>query len=101
MNVSTVKEKNSLTLFLSGRVDTNTAREFELAVEDNIADVKELTFDLEGLDYVSSAGLRVFLKYQKAMDRVGGSMKITRVKQDVYEIFEMIGFSDIMTIERV
>ena len=98
MQITNERNANSLTVFISGRVDTATAPELERFIEDNTDGVTELIFDLKDMEYTSSAGLRVFLKAQKLMN-VQGSMKVKNVQSDVMEIFEITGFSDILTIE--
>ena len=86
------------TLMVAGRLDTTTAPELEKAIDELAADVKELVFDLTGLEYVSSAGLRVILKAQKMMN-AKGSMKLTGVGDAIMEVFDITGFLDILTIE--
>ena len=98
MQITNERNANSLTVFISGRVDTATAPELERFIEDNTDGVTELIFDLKDMEYTSSAGLRVFLKAQKLMN-VQGSMKVKNVQSGVMEIFEITGFSDILTIE--
>lgn len=98
MQITNERNANSLTVFISGRVDTATAPELERFIEDNTEGVTELILDLKDMDYTSSAGLRVFLKAQKLMN-VQGSMKVKNVQSGVMEIFEITGFSDILTIE--
>ena len=85
-------------LIVSGRLDTQTAPEFEKELDSVLADIKELTFDFANLEYVSSAGLRVILKAQKAMN-AQGSMKLTGVNDSIMEVFDITGFLDILTIE--
>lgn len=98
MQITNERNANTLTVFISGRVDTATAPELERFIEDNTEGVTELILDLKDMEYTSSAGLRVFLKAQKLMN-VQGSMKVKNVQSDVMEIFEITGFSDILTIE--
>lgn len=86
------------TLEVIGRLDTTTAPALEAAVERCMADTQELVLDLHGLEYLSSAGLRVLLKAQKAMAQKG-TMKVLNVSETIMEIFEITGFSDILTIE--
>ena len=86
------------TLVVAGRLDTQTAPELEKEVDSIVPDIKELTFDMTGLEYVSSAGLRVILKAQKIMN-VQGSMKLTGVNDSIMEVFDITGFLDILTIE--
>ena len=88
----------ALTLIVSGRLDTQTAPELEKELDSVLADIKELTFDFANLVYVSSAGLRVILKAQKAMN-AQGSMKLTGVNDSIMEVFDITGFLDILTIE--
>ena len=88
----------ALTLIVSGRLDTQTAPELEKELDSVLTDIKELTFDFANLEYVSSAGLRVILKAQKAMN-AQGSMKLTGVNDSIMEVFDITGFLDILTIE--
>ena len=88
----------ALTLIVSGRLDTQTAPELENELDSVLSDIKELTFDFANLEYVSSAGLRVILKAQKAMN-AQGSMKLTGVNDSIMEVFDITGFLDILTIE--
>ena len=87
-----------MVIALSGRLDTTTAPELELALKDDIDDVKELTFDFKELSYISSAGLRVILFAQKKMNKQG-SMEVINVCDDIKEIFDITGFSDILTVK--
>ncbi|MBE6835457.1 MAG: STAS domain-containing protein [Ruminococcaceae bacterium] len=98
MQITSDKNGSTLTVNVSGRVDTATAPELEKYINENTSDVKELILDLKDMDYTSSAGLRVFLKAQKLMN-AQGSMKVKNVQSAVMEIFEMTGFSDILCIE--
>ena len=88
----------SATLIVSGRLDTQTAPELENELDAVLPGLKELTFDMTSLEYVSSAGLRVILKAQKAMN-AQGSMKLTGVNDSIMEVFDITGFLDILTIE--
>ena len=87
-----------VTLVVTGRLDTQTAPDLEKEVDSVVADTKELIFDMTGLEYVSSAGLRVILKAQKLMN-AKGSMKLTGVNDSIMEVFDITGFLDILTIE--
>ena len=88
----------AVTLIVSGRLDTQTAPELENELDTVLSGIKELTFDMTNLEYVSSAGLRVILKAQKAMN-AQGSMKFTGVNDSIMEVFDITGFLDILTIE--
>ena len=90
-------ENNSAVFALSGRLDTVTAPELEAALQKSLDGVSELTLDFDGLDYISSAGLRVLLAAQKTMTKQG-AMTLTHVNETIMEIFEVTGFSDILTI---
>ena len=92
-------EDKVLTMSLIGRLDTTTAPELEASVKENATDVDKLIFDLAQLEYVSSAGLRVFLASHKLMNSQGGSMIVKNVTEEVNEIFELTGFSVILTLE--
>ena len=87
-----------VTFIVSGRLDTQTAPELEKELDAALPGLKELTFDMTNLEYVSSAGLRVILKAQKAMN-AQGSMKLTGVNDSIMEVFDITGFLDILTIE--
>ena len=88
---------NALTIALEGRLDTMTAPELENELKTSLDGVTELTLDLQQLDYMSSAGLRVLLSAQKKMNKCG-SMTVTNVNDDIMEIFDVTGFADILTI---
>ena len=90
---------DSLTLSLEGRLDTTTAPQLEAEITSSLAGVKSLTFDMAGLAYVSSAGLRVLLKAQKTMNKQGG-MTIKNAGAEILEIFEVTGFDEILNIEK-
>ena len=83
---------------LEGRLDTTTAPELENELKSGLESATELTMDFSGLDYISSAGLRVLLSAHKAMSNKGG-MKVTNVNEMVREVFDVTGFSDILDIE--
>ena len=83
---------------LEGRLDTMTAPELEAELNQVMGTVNELVFDFDKLEYISSAGLRVLLSAHKAMSKKGG-MKVTHVNEIVQEVFDVTGFSDILTIE--
>lgn len=98
MTVTKTLEDKILNVKVEGRLDTATAPELEKELEEVLAEAEELVFDFEGLEYMSSAGLRILLATQKKMSAKGG-MKVTNVNDVISEIFEITGFSDILTIE--
>lgn len=89
---------SELTLSLTGRLDTTTAPELEAVIKENITSVTNLVMDFAGLEYLSSAGLRVILSAQKTMNKQG-EMVIRNVNETINEVFEITGFIDILTIE--
>ena len=80
---------------ICGRLDTTTAPALDKTIRENISESTNLTLELKGLEYISSAGLRVLLSAQKRMQK-SGSMKLTNVCEEVMEVFEMTGFADIL-----
>ena len=98
LNISKTTENKTAVIALEGRLDTVTAPELEKELTQMLPDLTGLTLDFEKLDYISSAGLRVLLAAQKTMAG-HGEMKITHVNEIIMEIFEVTGFSDILTIE--
>lgn len=85
------------TIGLKGRLDTTTAPQLESELKISLDNINELVIDLKDLEYISSAGLRVLLAAQKVMN-AQGEMKVTNVKPEVFEVFEITGFTDILTI---
>lgn len=98
LNIEKKTDASNLTFALTGRLDTSTAPELEAVIKQSIDGVTALNIDMEALEYISSAGLRVLLSAQKIMNRQG-EMKVTHVNETIMEIFEVTGFSDILTIE--
>lgn len=89
---------SELSIALTGRLDTTTAPELESALKDSMEGIKALILDFAGLEYLSSAGLRVLLAAQKTMNKQG-SMVIRNVNDTIQEVFEITGFADILTVE--
>lgn len=98
MNIIKTAEGKTLSLALEGRLDTTTAPELEGEISSSIAGVEALNLDFEKLEYISSAGLRVLLSTQKIMNKQG-EMVIENVCEDIMEVFEITGFSEILTIK--
>ena len=97
MNIDIEKSADQLLMKVSGRVDTMTAPELDKAVKDNLGSVPSLVIDFGELDYISSAGLRVLLAAQKTMNKQG-TMVVQNVKPAVMDVFDVTGFSNILTI---
>ena len=98
MKITKTLNGDVLTVALEGRLDTTTAPELDEDLKESAANVNELIMDLEKLEYISSAGLRVLLTYHKAMMRKGG-MKILHANEMIMEVFDITGFSEVLTIE--
>ena len=98
MTIEIKKNETETVIEIVGRLDTITAPALDKTINEDIGDTKNLVLDVKGMEYISSAGLRVFLSAQKKMQKVG-SMKVTGVSAEVMEIFEMTGFADILVIE--
>ncbi len=98
MTITTTKDGGALTIALEGRLDTTTAPELDEKLKDSLEGITDLTLDMEKLEYLSSAGLRVLLLAQKAMNKQG-SMVVKNVNETIQEIFEITGFVEILTIQ--
>ena len=98
MTIEIKKSPEETVIRIVGRLDTITAPALESTIHADIGDTKNLVLDVKGLEYISSAGLRVLLTAQKKMQKIG-SMKVTNVCETVMEVFEITGFSDILVIE--
>ena len=98
LNIKKEKKEGEIKISLEGRLDTATSAQLDIEVQSSLDNVEKLIFDLSGLEYISSAGLRVFLSAQKIMNKKG-SMVVQNASEDVKDIFEMTGFSELFTIE--
>ena len=98
LNITKNTNETELTVALTGRLDTTTAPELEKELKASLDGVSALTIDMAALEYISSAGLRVLLSAQKTMNKQG-EMKVVHVGETIMEIFEVTGFSDILSIE--
>ena len=98
MTVTKTMEEKVLNVKVEGRLDTATAPALEEELAEVMDEAEELVFDLEGLEYMSSAGLRILLATQKKMSQKGG-MKVINVNDVIKDIFDITGFSGILTIE--
>lgn len=98
LNIEKKRNASELTVALTGRLDTTTSPELEKALKASLDGVTDLVIDMAGLEYISSAGLRVMLTAQKTMNRQG-SMRVIHVNDIIGEIFAVTGFTDILTIQ--
>lgn len=95
MDIKKIRDGSSLIVSLTGRLDAVTAIELDKNLSKEINDVENLTIDLQKLNYIASAGLRILLKLKKRMD-MQGSMKVINVNREVREVMDMTGFSDLL-----
>ncbi len=98
MEINKEQDGSTLTLTVSGRLNTATAPQLEREIQESLDGITELIFDFGELAYISSAGLRVLLQAQKDMN-AKGTMRVRNVGKDVMEVFSITGFSDFLTIE--
>ena len=97
MTIEKTLEDKVLTMKVEGRIDTTTAPEFEKEIRDSMDEIEELDLDLGGLEYISSAGLRVLLSiYKTLINEKQGKLQISNVNETVMEVFEVTGFDDIL-----
>ena len=98
MNINKTQENGKLTIALDGRLDTTTAPQLEAVLVPAFDEAGEITLDFAKLEYVSSAGLRVLLIGQKTAKAKSASMVVSNVSEDIIEVLEMTGFSEMLTI---
>ncbi len=98
MDIKIEKQDDVLKVTVSGRLDTTTSPELEEKLDPELGSAKKIIFDFADLDYISSAGLRVLLKAAQSMDDMS-DIKVINVNEDIMGIFEVTGFTDILTIE--
>ena len=98
MTIDIKKNPEETIIEIVGRLDTITAPALDKTINEDLGDTQNLILDLKGMEYISSAGLRVLLGAQKKMQKIG-SMKVIHVCEEVMEVFEMTGFADILVIE--
>lgn len=98
MTITNERNNDQLTIAIEGRLDTTTAPQLEKFLSENTDGVKDIVIDMAKLEYISSAGLRVLLAAHKKMSKTG-TLKLVNVCDEVMEVFDMTGFSDILDIE--
>ena len=99
MTINIERDFELVTLEITGRLDTTTAPNLESVVNELSEDTKELVFDMSGVEYISSAGIRVLLGAYKKMNLNHGTMRIEKANDMVHEIFEMTGLSEMLVEE--
>ncbi len=100
MKVTTEIKDNDLTAVIDGRLDTTSAPQLDAEISPKLDGIKSLTLDFTNLAYISSAGLRVLLMFQKKINQSDGKMTVVNPNELVSEVFEVTGFSDILNIEK-
>ena len=99
MTITTVKDGKKLEVIPEGRIDALTAPELERKLSNELDDTEELVFNLENVEYLSTAGLRVFLAYSQEMEARGGSIRVVHVNEVIMRVLTLTGFQDFLNIE--
>ena len=100
MTINVERDFELVTLEITGRLDTTTAPNLESVINELSEDTNEIVFDMSGLEYISSAGIRVLLGAYKKMNSIGGKIRIEKVNDMVYEVFEMTGLLEMLKQEK-
>ena len=98
LNIVKKQDGDTLTVKLDGRLDTNTAPDFQTEMEPLLNGISKLVLDFEKLDYISSAGLRVLLTFEQEMEEQEKTLEVTHVNDIIHNVFDVTGFLDILTI---
>ena len=98
MKITKTQNGSELIVALEGGLDSNSAPQLETELKSCIKSIDKLTLDFEKLNYISSAGLRVLLSAQKKLKKKGG-VTVKNVSEGVREVFELTGFTRLMTVE--
>ena len=96
MTINVERDFELVTLEITGRLDTTTAPNLEAVINELSEDIKELVFDMSGVEYISSAGIRVVLGAYKKINSNLGTMRIEKANEIVHEVFEMTGLSQML-----
>ena len=99
MEVKFNKQDSTLTVAISGNIDTVTAPELDTKLQENLSGIKDLILDFAAVDYISSAGLRVILMANQQLEDADGSMTIKNANDDVRDVFEMTGFDSLLNLD--
>ena len=99
MEVKFNKQDSTLTVAISGNIDTVTAPELDTKLQENLSGIKDLILDFAAVDYISSAGLRVILMANQQLEDADGTMTIKNVNDDVRDVFEMTGFDSLLNLD--
>ena len=93
------KQDSTLTVVISGNIDTVTAPELDAQLQENLSGIKDLILDFAAVDYISSAGLRVILMANQQLEDADGTMTIKNANDDVRDVFEMTGFDSLLNLD--
>ena len=99
MEVKFNKQDSTLTVAISGNIDTVTAPELDTKLQENLSGIKDLILDFAAVDYISSAGLRVILIANQQLEDADGTMTIKNANDDVRDVFEMTGFDSLLNLD--
>jgi anti-sigma B factor antagonist len=99
MEVKFNKQDSTLTVAISGNIDTVTAPELDSQLQENLSGIKDLILDFAAVDYISSAGLRVILMANQQLEDADGTMTIKNANDDVRDVFEMTGFDSLLNLD--
>jgi anti-sigma B factor antagonist len=99
MEVKFNKQDSTLTVTISGNIDTVTAPELDTKLQENLSGIKDLILDFAAVDYISSAGLRVILMANQQLEDADGTMTIKNANDDVRDVFEMTGFDSLLNLD--
>jgi len=99
MEVKFNKQDSTLTVAISGNIDTVTAPELDTKLQENLSGIKDLILDFAAVDYISSASLRVILMANQQLEDADGTMTIKNANDDVRDVFEMTGFDSLLNLD--
>ncbi len=99
MEVKFNKQDSTLTVAISGNIDTVTAPELDTKLQENLSGIKDLILDFAAVDYISSAGLRIILMANQQLEDADGTMTIKNANDDVRDVFEMTGFDSLLNLD--
>jgi anti-anti-sigma factor len=99
MDIKTIKQNGIDIVSFTGSLDTNTSQQAEILLQKLIdGGSKKIVIDLEGIDYISSAGLRILLMVSKRLKKIEGKLRICALNETVREVFDISGFSMIFDL---
>ena len=94
------KQGSTLKVKPAGRLDLITAPELEKELQAHMDGVRDITMDFTNVDYISSGGLRVLLALEKQLEQNDGGLTVINANEDIIKIFELVGFTDVVTVVR-